>query len=293
MKKAFLQLHLAVFLAGFTAIMGKLILLNEGFLVWYRLLISVLVIGVMLKIKRQLSKIPFSDFKRIFYVGFILAFHWVTFYGSVKYANASVAVICISAAGFFTSILEPLIFKTQFIWEELGLGLLALLGIYIVFDFHPHFKLGIFLGIISAMGSAAFPMFNKKLLLEFTPKVLTFYEFLGALIALSCCLPFYFINHTVNLLPSSSDWMWLLVLSVFCTVTAFDLQLNALKKISAFTSNLTYNLEPLYGIVLAFVFFKENRDLRPQFYLGLFLILSAVALQMIRVIKVKKVITEN
>ena len=288
MKKAFLQLHIAVFLAGFTAIMGKLIVLNEGFLVWYRLLISVLIIGVVLRIKRQLIKISFSDFKRISFVGFILAFHWVTFYGSVKYANASVAVICISAAGFFSAIIEPLIFKAKFIWAELGLGLLALFGIYIIFDFHPQFKLGVFLGIVSALGSAAFPMFNKKLLDEFSPKVLTFYEFLGALIGLSCCLPFYFFSHQANVLPSPSDWMWLLILSIFCTVTAFDLQLNALKKISAFTSNLTYNLEPLYGIVLAFIFFKENRDLQPQFYLGLFLILLAVGLQMTRVIKMRK-----
>jgi drug/metabolite transporter (DMT)-like permease len=288
MKKAFLQLHIAVLLAGFTAVMGKLIVLNEGFLVWYRLLISVLIIGLVLRLKRQLIKISFSEFKRISFVGFILAFHWVTFYGSVKYANASVAVICISAAGFFSAIIEPLIFKTKFIWAELGLGLLALIGIYIIFDFHPHFKLGVFLGIISALGSAAFPMFNKKLLNEFSPKVLTFYEFLGALIGLSCCLPFYLFSHHITVIPSASDWMWLLILSVFCTVTAFDLQLNALKKISYFTYNLTYNLEPLYGIVLAFVFFKENRDLQPQFYLGLFLILLAVGLQMTRVIKVKK-----
>ena len=112
----------------------------------------------------------------------------------MKYANASVAVICIAAAGFFTAIIEPLIFKSTFNWTDLGLGLLALTGIYIIFDFHPKFKLGIFFGIISAIGSAAFPLFNKKLLREFAPKVLTFYEFLGALIGLTCCLPFYFLS---------------------------------------------------------------------------------------------------
>lgn len=289
MKKAFLELHLAVFLAGFTAVLGKLIQLNEAWLVWYRLLIAVFVIGVILKIKKEFTTISFKEFKRISFVGFILAFHWVTFYASVKYANASVGVICISGAGFFSAILEPFVLKKNLVLAELALGLMALIGIYIIFDFHQQFKVGIIFGIISAIGSAAFPIYNKRLLNDFSPKILTFYEFLGALVGLTLLLPFYYLHdHQHGVLPAASDWKWLLGLSIFCTVIAFDLQLNALKKISAFTSNLTYNLEPLYGILLAFIFLKENRDLQPQFYLGLSLIFLAVGLQMMRVIKMRK-----
>jgi len=291
MKKAFLQLHIAVFLAGFTAILGKLIELNEGLLVWYRLLLSILLIGVVLVWKKQFKKIEVSDFINIALVGLILACHWVTFYGSVKYSNASVAVVCLSAAGFYSSILEPLILKKKLIYAELGLGILSLLGIYIIFDFHPQYKIGIIFGMLSSLGSALFPIFNKRLLIKFSPRVLTFYEFTGGLFFLTLLLPFYFVSFKpAYYLPTKIDLFWLMILTVFCTVMAFDFQLNALRKISAFTSNLTYNLEPLYGIVLAFVVFSENKLLNSHFYIGLILIVLAIVLQMIRVLKIKKVI---
>jgi len=292
MKKAFLQLHIAVFLAGFTAILGNLIELNEGLLVWYRLLFSTLLIGVVLVWKKQFKKIEARDFLNIALVGLILACHWVTFYGSVKYSNASVAVVCLSAAGFYSSILEPLILKKKLIYAELGLGILSLLGIYIIFDFHPQYKIGIIFGMLSSLGSALFPIFNKRLLIKFTPRILTFYEFTGGLFFLTLLLPFYFESfNPAYYLPTQIDLFWLMILTVFCTVMAFDFQLNALRKISAFTSNLTYNLEPLYGIVLAFVIFNENKLLNSHFYIGLILIVLAIVLQMFRVLKIKKVIS--
>jgi drug/metabolite transporter (DMT)-like permease len=286
MKKAFLQLHLAVFLAGFTAILGKLIELNEGLLVWYRLLFSAALILIILVVKKQLHKIALVDFFRIGFVGMILAFHWVTFYASVKYANASVAVVCISAAGFFSALLEPLFFRKAIVWPELILGAIAVAGIYIIFDFHPDFKVGILFGMLSAIGSATFPIFNKRLVDRFSPRVLTFYEFVGGMLFLTAALPLYFMYFPPQYyLPKSTDWLWMTMLVVFCTVWAFDLQLNALKKISAFTSNLTYNLEPLYGVMLAFLVYKEHQMLNAQFYLGIGLILLAILLQMWRVLR--------
>ena len=284
MKKALVQLHIAVFLAGFTAILGKLIMLNEGLLVWYRLLITVVTLGIMLFFKNQLQRIPAKDMIKIFAVGTIVAIHWVTFYGSVKYANVSVALVCFSATGFFTAFFEPFILKRRIALAEVLLGLMAIAGIYIIFDFHPQYKVGIIFGIISAMGSALFPIFNKRLLLNYSPKILTLYELGGGLIALTFIVPLYLIQfQAVYYFPTSSDWLWLLVLAWLCTVLSFDLQLNALKKISAFTANLTYNLEPVYGIILAFIFFKENENLQREFYLGVALILLAVVLQMLRI----------
>jgi drug/metabolite transporter (DMT)-like permease len=284
MKKALLQLHLAVFLAGFTAILGVFIKLNEGLLVWYRLLITVVTLFILLYLKKQLQKIALKDVLKFFGVGAIVAMHWVTFYGSVKYANASVALVCFSATGFFTSFLEPLILKKRVVFIEVGLGLLAIAGIYIIFDFHPQYKLGIAFGIISAVGSALFPIFNKEFVKRFSPQTVTLYELGGGLIALTILMPFYLIQFPATYyLPTNTDWLWLLVLAWFCTVLSFDLQLNALKKISAFTANLTYNLEPVYGIIMAFIFFKENEALNYQFYIGVGLILLAVVLQMIRV----------
>lgn len=289
MKRAFLQLHLAVFLAGFTAILGKLILLNEGLLVWYRIFLTVVVLGVWMYFKKQLQVIPTKDRWKIAGVGLIIALHWVTFYGSVKYANVSVALVCFSATGFFTALLEPLILQKKMEWKELGLGVLAISGIYIIFDFHPQYKVGILFGILSSIGSAIFPILNKQLLLRFTPKTLTLYELGGGLLLLSLVLPFYLQQFPATYyIPTASDAGWLLILAVLCTVVAFDLQLNALQKISAFTANLTYNLEPVYGIILAFVFFGENKSLHPGFYIGLLLILLAIALQMVLVIRAQQ-----
>ena len=286
MKKALIQLHIAVFLAGFTAILGVLIKLNEGILVWFRLLITVVTLAAILLYRKQLVRIPFKDALTIFGVGVIVAVHWVTFYASVKYANVSVALVCFSATGFFTAFFEPLILKRKISLIETGLGLIAITGIYIIFDFHPQYKVGVIFGIISAVGSSLFPIYNKRLLLTYTPKILTFYELGGGLIALTVLIPFYLMQFpAAYYLPTTTDWLWLLVLAWLCTVVSFDLQLNALKKISAFTANLTYNLEPVYGIILAFIFFKENENLHREFYVGVLLILLAVVLQMSRIIK--------
>lgn len=277
-------MHIAVFLAGFTAILGKLITLNEGLLVWFRLLITVGTLGIMLYYQKRIKAIPWGDMLKIFGVGVIVALHWVTFYGSVKYGNVSVALVCFSATGFFTAFFEPLILGRKLSVIEIGLGMMAIAGIYIIFDFHPQYKLGIIFGILSAMGSALFPIFNKRLLLVYEPKTLTLYELGGGLLALTALVPLYLLKFPASYyVPTATDWLWLFVLAWLCTVLSFDLQLNALKKVSAFTANLTYNLEPVYGIILAFIFFKENENLHREFYLGVLLILLAVVLQMWRI----------
>ena len=288
MKKAFIQLHIAVFLAGFTAVLGRLITLNEGLLVWYRLLITVVTLAIILFLRREFIKYPLRDLLRMAGVGGIIAFHWVTFYGSVKYGNISVALVCLSAAGFFSSLLEPLILQRKIIIPELLLGLMAVVGIYIIFDFHPQFKLGIIYGILAALGAAIFPIFNKQLVEKFTPRTLTFYELGGGLLILTLLLPLY-LQHTVATyyIPTLSDAGWLLVLALLCTVVCFDLQLKALQKISAFTCNLMYNLEPLYGIILAFVFFGEGKMFHNEFYAGVGLIMLAIVLQMYRITRQK------
>ena len=284
MKKAFIQLHVAVFLAGFTAILGKLIGLNEGLLVWYRLLITVITLAAILYFKKQLQRITIKEALKMLGVGLIVAVHWVSFYGSVKYGNVSIAVVCLSSSGFFTAFFEPLIIKKPIVLLEILLGLLAIIGIYIIFDFHPQYKTGIIFGIISGIGSSLFPIFNKQLLVRHSPATLTLYELGGGFIALSIIIPLYLQAFPAGyFIPSVGDWGWLLLLAWVCTVLCFDLQLNALKKISPFTANLAYNLEPVYGIILAFIIFNENKTLNSQFYLGVGLIILAVVLQTGRV----------
>lgn len=285
MKKAFVQLHIAVFLAGFTAILGKLITLNEGLLVWYRMLITAITLGLILYFKQALEILPFRMTVKLFSIGSIVAMHWVFFYGSIKYSNISVSLICFSAIGFFTAIFEPVMMKRKIDVVEILLGLLAIAGIYLIFDFYPQYKLGILFGIVSALLASLFPILNKNMLKVYSAETVTLYEMSGGFLALTLIIPFYLkLFPAEYYLPGTTDWMWLLVLAWFCTVYSFILQLNALKRISAFTANLTYNLEPVYGIMLAFVIFHENKFLSTGFYYGLALISLAVILQTARVI---------
>ena len=169
-------------------------------------------------------------------------------------------------------------------WVEVLLGILAIAGVYLIFNFYPEYKTGIIFGIISAMLASLFPIINKKLLERFSPNTVTLYEMSGGFIALCFILPVYLQFFPAQyFLPTSSDWLWLLILSGICTVFAFNLSLKALKHISAFTTNLTYNFEPVYSILLAFIIFKENKFLGGGFYFGFALILLAVSLQMVRV----------
>jgi len=289
MKKAFLQLHLAVFLAGFTGILGRLITLNEGLLVWYRLLISSATMWVLFLLLKKIQKISFSDILKITGVGFIAAMHWVTFYGSIKSANVSVALVCFSSVGFFTALLEPLIFKKRIDITELLLGIVVMIGIYIIFRFDPKYKIGIIIGIISAILGSLFPILNKSLLHRVSVETLLSYELTGGFLVLTILLPFYLHYFPSNqFLPGWINLFWLLVLSWACSVWAFQLSANALKKLSAFTVNLTYNLEPVYGILLAFVVYHENKELSRWFYIGFALIGLALAIHIILLRKNEK-----
>ncbi len=283
MKKAFAQLHLAIFLAGFTAILGKLIVLNEAVLVTYRIAFTLLLLLVLMGISKQFVTISHREKLKIAAVGCIIAFHWVCFYASVKYATVSVGLVCLSATGFFTALLQPLIQQKKIVWAEVFLGILAVAGIYIIFDFHRQYYLGIGFGILAALGSALFPIFNKTMLIKHTPRMVSFYEMIGGLAVLLLSLPLYLhFFPQGGLVPGWMDIVYLLILAGLCTVYCFDLQLNALKLLSPFTTNLSYNLEPVYGIILSFLFFKEGQLLNQGFYIGLGIIMLAVCLQMLR-----------
>jgi drug/metabolite transporter (DMT)-like permease len=288
-KKAFIQLHIAVLLAGFTAILGKLIVLNEGYLTLYRMAMSCGILALILFWKGRFLLLPFKKMLPLLGIGAIISLHWVSFYGSIKYSNVSVSVTCLSSIGFFTSLFEPAIMRKRIDMVEVFLGLLAITGVYLIFNFYPEFKTGIIFGIISAMLASIFPILNKRKLLNFPPDIVTVYEMAGGAIALCIILPVYFQFFPANtFIPTASDWLWLIILSSVCTVFAFHLSLNSLKHISAFTTNLTYNFEPVYSIILAFIIFKENKFLGSGFYYGFALILLAVSLQMLRVYMERK-----
>ncbi|AWO00236.1 EamA family transporter [Chitinophaga alhagiae] len=284
MKKAFLQLHLSVFLAGFTGILGKLITLNEGLLVWYRLLITVVTMFFLYRFQGTLRRLPRQAVLRIGFTGFIVALHWVFFYASIKYANVSIGVVCFSLTSLFTALFDPLINRRRFDTVELLLSMLTLAGIMLIFHFDTQYRTGILLGILSSMFCALFTVLNKKLVVQYDTPNITFYELAVGFIGISLVMPFYLhVFPVASLMPSAMDLVYLLLLSWFCTVLMYTLSMNALQKISAFTVNLCFNLEPLYTIALAFLLFRENKDLHNGFYAGLGLILLSVVLQMLRV----------
>lgn len=279
-------MHAAIFLAGFTAILGRLISLNEGILVWYRLIFTCIALWLMHYFSSNRKKVTAHQRWRIYGVGAIVALHWVSFYGSIKYANVSVALVCFSAIGFFTAMLEPVILKKKANLVELLLGLLAIAGIAIIFHFDTEYKTGIIIGIISALLASLFPIFNRSLVQYHDASTITREELTGGLISLTFLLPVYlYFFPAGNYVPDMADIGWLLVLSLLCTVLAFNLSMQALKKISAFTVNLSFNLEPVYGILLAFMIFREDRYLSDNFYIGLGLIILSVVLQSLMVLK--------
>lgn len=279
MKKAMLQLHTAIFLAGFTAILGKLITLEAASLVWWRLLVTILSLVVYLKLSRKKLDLRVPLIVSVMGVGAIVGIHWVCFFGSVKFANVSIALVCFSSSGFFSSLLEPLIERRRLSLFELGLGILSMGGIYIIFHFDTKYKLGIALGVAGAALSALFSIYNKRLVRHMDGMSMTIFEMAGAFIMLSLLLPFAVAGGN-NFWPQQLDWLWLLILSLLCTVWAYILQFKALRHFSAFTLNLSYNLEPVYGILLAFLIFKENEHLSGTFYLGVAFILFAIGIQM-------------
>lgn len=280
MKRSFLKLHIAILLAGLTGVLGRLITLDEGMLVWYRMGISSLAMFIIASLGRSPLLPARPDLLRLLGTGGIVALHWVLFYGSIKYANVSIALVCFSTVGFFTSILDPLITGRRWLMRELLLGCAVMLGIWLIFSFDADFRTGIILGLVSSFMAALFTVLNKILLRHQTAESLTRWEMTGGWLLLTALLPFWLHWFPASrLVPTVSDLGWLIFLGLFCTVFAFRLSMDALKEISPFTVNLSYNLEPVYGILLAFVLFEENKYLGKGFLPGLLIILATVVIQ--------------
>lgn len=284
MKRALILLHLSVLLAGFTGVFGRLISLNEGLITWYRLFFSGIILLLIMLFSNRLKKISIKNIIRIGSAGCLLGLHWVFFYGSIKYSNISLGVVCFSLCSFFTAILEPIINKRKFAIQELLLSGLTLCGIILIFGLDATHRTGIILGVISSILVALFTISNERLTKKFETRTITLYEMIGGCIGLSILMPLYLYFFPVDsLLPSSKDLGYLLLLSLFCTVLMYLMITEALSKVSAFTVNLSFNLEPLYSIILAILLYHENKEFTWAFYIGLGLIITSVLLQMFRV----------
>jgi len=272
-------MHAAIFLWGFTGILGKLITLNEGLLVWYRLLISGIIMWFAAGSRNEIFRLPLKETLKICGVGFIVMVHWVTFYGAIKVSSVSVTLICLSSIALFTSFFEPLITKAKFDFIEFFFAALCMAGIYTIYHSDNSTATGILIALFSSMMSALFTVLNKQLTIKHNPYTISSVELLGAFVTLSILLPLYLGSFKYEfLLPGTSDMLYLLALSFFCTVIPWILSLNALNHVTAFTMNLALNLEPVYGILLAIFVVKEYNLLTSGFYIGAFIILMTVML---------------
>ena len=292
MKEAFIKLHISILIAGMTGVFGKLITLNEALLVWYRLLIASILFFSMLAYKKKLHAIDVHSFLKIAGTGCLLCLHWIFFYGSIKASNVSIGVVCFSLVGFFTALLEPILLKRRFFFRELMYSCLTLTGIILIFHFDTRYRLGIGLGVVSSMLAALFTITNKKVSANYPTSCVLFYEMISGFICISCILPIYFhLFDTSFKVPFATDFTYLFLLASICTIGMYLLQIEVLKKISAFTVNLSYNLEPVYSILIAMALFGEAKELNFAFYAGLGCIILSVILQTLNVTRQKKLQT--
>lgn len=289
MKKSYLILHIAVLLAGFTGVFGKLISLSEIPLVWYRVLFSAMFLFLSLKIfkieKLKSSKEAFNIGKN----GLLITIHWIFFYASIKYSNISIGVVCYCLTSFFTAIFEPLLNKTKYKFVQLFLSALTLFGISLIFHFDASYQIGIILGIISSAFAALYTIYNERLVQKYDSQVINYYQMLAGTLGLTILLPFYYYFFpNEQLIPNLKDTFYLILLALICTVGLYVLFAESLKKLSAFTVNLSFNLEPIYAIIIAFIFFDEGREVNTSFYFGLAFVIISVILQSIISRKKKK-----
>lgn len=289
MRDSLIKLHIAVFLAGFTAMFGKLINLDEFVLVWYRLMFVSIILFVILGAKGKLKLPDIKSLWKLFLVGTVIGIHWVTFYGSVIKSNISIGVVCFSLCGFFSALLEPIILKKRFSIREFILGTLTVFGLLLIFSFDTQYRVGIVFGVVSALLASLFTVLNKKYYGLTTSSNILFYEMLSGFLSITIAIPFYlYIFPSVSFSPTSIDLIYLLILTVLCTIVPWLFQIQCMRDLSAFTVNLTYNLEPLYSILIAFIFFNEAKELNIYFYIGLTIIIFTIVYQSIKCWKDRK-----
>lgn len=285
MKKALVQLNAAVFLWGFTGVLGKAITLDSTMLVWWRLLITMISLWILYWIQGKAKRIPLKSILVISLIGTLLALHWVFFYASIKLANVTIALTCLSTTALLASLIEPLVLQKKFDPFEIVLGMFAIAGIFIIYNTHLQFSTGIIVGLLASLFTVLVSVFNKKIVDQYHHEHITLYQLTGGFLGLTFLLPlFHLVFPGKWLMPTKWDWLWLIILSWVCTILTFFLYIRSLKKISAFTMNLTLTLEPIYGIILAFLIYHENKFLSKWFYVGFALIILAVFFHTLRLI---------
>ena len=276
----YLKLHFIVFLWGFSAILGKLVTIPAVELVWYRSIFATLGMGAVIYFSRGTFKVSQADLFRLLAIGGIVALHWLAFFGSARVANVSVSLVGFATNSLWAALLEPWFNKTRIKKYELLLGLIVITGLYIIFSFDFQYRLGLLLGVFAGFTSALFSVFNSRMVKQNSARTITFYEMIGVILATAIFLPFADLSGVdlrLPLLPSPMDLLYIAVLAGVCSVYAYTVAVELMKRISVFLIQLTLNLEPLYGIIMAVIIFGDEEKMNLNFYIGTLLILAAVS----------------
>lgn len=283
-----LLLHFVILIFGFTAIIGKLITIPAENIVWYRMLIAFFGIAFYLKLKGKPASISKKELLQYLGVGIIIAAHWFTFFEAIKVSNVSITLVALSVTSLFVALLQPLFLKQKMVIYEVVLGLLTIVGIGLIFNVETEYSYGIFLGLLSALLAALFSLFNTRLVMKNDATVLSMYEMLGGVSIITIYFAFTGRFNADFFSVSALDWMWLLILGLICTSFAYVATVLVLKVLSPFTVSIAINLEPIYGIILAIIIFKDSESMQPSFYFGASIILISILLNSIIKRKLRK-----
>lgn len=277
--KDYLMLHFIVLIWGFTAILGALISLQSLELVFYRTLIAAIGIAVLFYFRKKSLAMSRHDMLKVLGVGVVIALHWILFFWSAQVSTVSVCLAGLATTSLWTAFIDPFFKKTKIKWYEVALGVIVISGLVVIFSFETGYWLGISMALGSAFLGAVFSVLNSTLAHKHNPYQITFYEMIGACLFTILFMPiyaYYLSADGLNMSLEGYDWLWLLILGGVCTVYAFSVSVELMKRLTVFTINLSVNLEPVYGIILAVLIFGDSEKMTPQFYLGTAIILVSV-----------------
>lgn len=276
MFRAYASLHFAIVIFGFTVILGRIITLPEYMLVWYR--VGLATLGYLILIRPQKLNIPRRDMLQLGAVGGVLMLHWIAFFASIKYANASIGAVCLSTSILFAALLEPFFRKRRLKIYQVLLSLIVIVGIYLIHQFQEISWAGIIWGLISAFFSALYGFLNKKIIKKYDDNTVNLFELGFGFIAMTLLMPIYFVlePHASFPIPTSGDWFYLIILAIVCTTFAYNLALNALRYIPTFNYVLAFNMEAIYGVILATFILGENKNVDWRSLLGASMVLGSV-----------------
>jgi len=275
---SYLNLHLIVFIWGFTAILGALISIQADALVWYRMLFAAVFLFLFIVFKKESFRIPTKEFFKLIFVGLMIAVHWIFFFKAIHISNVSITLAVFSLGAFLASILEPIFYGRKVLWYEVFLGLIIVAGLALILKVEINYFVGMMYALASVIIGVLFTLMNGKLIEKHEPSVITFYEFLAGVFFISIYFLFENKFNVEFFILTSNDWVLLFLLSSICTAYAFTASVKVMRKLSPYTIMLTTSLEPVYGIVLSFFIIGGKEKMSVEFYIGSVLIVITVIL---------------